>query len=344
MQLIPEQISYLRKKEQELKQSLAGYSDYFTARDRSSIEHSIGFFIGDPLIDNQYKMTKNSLDQVVDLLTNSDYVVKRNTETIQIGTKFIIAFDNMQETNTLLLTDAIYGFAPNRSFVSINSPIGQSVLGAKEGDSISYSLPGQLSNKKITGTIEKIVTNQDEYLHFIRERKLYTRSSKQARRELHELLSSTNPLSQIEYSARQEITPSQKHLLIIEANHLTKTATTPSEIMRLNNIRKALQTAKSATAPTDGTIGVGSTIEILLTDGVSTDIKTKEFINNAVSTELEDEYIERISPLGTKLFGLKTNDTFSFRKNNQTYHGTVLSVANTLSKDDSKENIQKIKK
>ena len=61
-------------------------------------------------------------------------------------------------------------------------------------------------------------------------------------------------------------------------------------------------------------------------DGEELQTRTYEMINEAVSDEVESEYLERISPLGSKVYGLKVGDTFTIRENRKTYKGVVVSI------------------
>jgi len=91
-------------------------------------------------------------------------------------------------------------------------------------------------------------------------------------------------------------------------------------------VKRLLNEAKLAPKTTDGTIGVGTKFEIKINrDGVI-ETRQAEMINQAISDELDCDYIERISPLGYQLFGLRTGDSFSFREGNKTYKGCVSAV------------------
>lgn len=326
MKLIPEQISDLRKKRQELLNSLYEYKDYFASRDKKCIEHSIGMFVGDKVTDDQYQMVKNNYDSIVELLTTSEYVEVRDTNTVQIGTKFIIGFADTGATSTLILTDVVYGLSPSKGFVSQLSPMGKSVIGKKEGDTISYKLPNAYPNGQVSATIKQIIKDPQEYVQFIKNRPFKNRVSKQERREIRALLTSTDPIDVAEYCRRQQITQSQKNLLLCEQTRLANIANNPSQKSKLQNIRHLLHYSLVAIPPTDGTIGIGTQFKVILTDGENAEIKSAELINRAVSSELDDEYVERISPLGSKIFGLMPNDTFSLRKGNKTYMGMVINV------------------
>ena len=57
MKLIPEQISYLRKQQRELKETIESYQDYLGQRETTSSDYSARALIGDTLIDQQYQRT-----------------------------------------------------------------------------------------------------------------------------------------------------------------------------------------------------------------------------------------------------------------------------------------------
>ena len=58
-----------------------------------------------------------------------------------------------------------------------------------------------------------------------------------------------------------------------------------------------------------------------------------EFINQAVSTETDGMYVERISPLGAALYGLESEETFEVkRKHLPSIKGMVTRVINAEEK------------
>ena len=109
---------------------------------------------------------------------------------------------------------------------------------------------------------------------------------------------------------RQTISLSQQQLLKEEAINLLHTATTKVEKMRLKKVRQLLKEKEVVPLPTDGTIGIGTEFSIMIATKEGLTTKRVELINEAYSNELENEYIERISPLGSKIFGLKEGDSF----------------------------------
>lgn len=319
MKLIPEQISYLRKRQAELKKSIAGYKDYLTSRDITSSDYSARAVIGDSVIDEQYQRENTSYNEITSILTTAEYVTERDTDSVQIGTKFIIGYPNMSDTKAVILTDAMFTLMTNRDFVSCSGPVGKSVLGKKEGETIQYSLPGTSRvGNRVVAIVKEIKKDPKEYLHFIREKEFKNRMSKTERRRRREHPESVQRI--------QDITESQKLLLLIEKERLERKAKDIHTIRRLAHINSILAKADIATPPTDGTIGIGSTFDVIITDGEKSETRTYEMINNAVSDELEDAYVEKIGVVGSKIYGLKTNDKFSFRKDGKTYKGAILNI------------------
>ena len=69
-------------------------------------------------------------------------------------------------------------------------------------------------------------------------------------------------------------------------------------------------------------------------NGNGIETKHVEMINQAVSDELDSEYIERISPLGSQIFGLRKDEKFVAqldKRRNQYMRGKVLNVDNSFS-------------
>ena len=329
MKLIPEQIYYLRKKERELRESIKGYNDYLRSREITSVATEAIAQVGDPLTDTQYQMERNDYSEITELLRNATYVTVRDTESIQVGTKFVVSIDGVGDTRPIILTDKLLGVSSTGEFISVDGPLGHGVLGKKEGDVVSYVLPGDgPRGRKMTGIVKEIISDSNEYLHFIRERDSKNRMSKRMRAKIHSLLSSGSEEDLAEYESMKEITVSQRGLLALEAERLTRRNLNPVEAKRLSDIKKMIQTRRVARPIDDSGISAGSFVELFITDGTSTTVTNFEYINRAVSSELEVEYVERISPLGTKIFGLKPNDTFSFQKGNKTYKGIVAKVSN----------------
>ena len=128
-------------------------------------------------------------------------------------------FSDGSETKSLILTEFVHGISYGTDFVSIESPLGQAVIGKKAGEDFSYKVvigQGPRDRYNISGTIEGIITDPREYLQFITSRPEKNRISTQARNERHELMTAQTEEVQEELARRRKITSSQLQLLLHE--------------------------------------------------------------------------------------------------------------------------------
>ena len=325
MLLIPEQISYLREKRESILASLETYKEYLQNKEVVSSDHSPRAYIGDSLTDEQFHRERQNLHEVQEALENSEYLKERNFDQVSIGTKFIIKFDGLEETESIILTDSLFGLAINGGFISITSPLGKNVIGKRPGQQFAYSIQTgsrPYDKRVVSGMILEIKKDPKEYVHFITERPKSQRMSKPEKRKLHSLLSDESETAREEMASYQTITPSQEYMLRLEAARLTGKRDTAS-IARLAIVNELL-TRKVVEREENGTIGIGTKFDVTICSPDSTvTTHTYEMINSAVSDELDDAYVERISPIGESLYGLHEKDTFKFRRDNKTYTGVV---------------------
>ena len=129
MILIPEQISFLREQKERLKQQLESYRDYQQNREIVSSDHCSRTFIGDSLTEDQFHRNCQELQEITELLKNGDYLKERNFDSVGIGTKVLINFNDINETEAIILTDCIYGLSDGLNYASTNSLLGKSILG-----------------------------------------------------------------------------------------------------------------------------------------------------------------------------------------------------------------------
>ena len=329
MILIPEQISHLRKQIVQTKENINSYKDYLTSKDITSGDYSSRAFIGDSVLDDQYSRERKVYADTMYALETAQYKTERNTDVIDLGTKFNIQFDGDEEIDEIILVEGTEGLSFRDGFVSLNSPLGQNVIGKKEDERFEYTIvTGTTPRDKriIRGTIISINKNDKDYAHFIKERDKKERVSKKYKARRHELLTSNTEEAKRELESYQTISISQRLILLLEADRLSKKGNDRSAINRMTVVKRLLSEAKLAPRPTDGTIGVGTKFEIKINrDGVI-ETRQAEMINQAISEELDCDYIERISPLGYQLFGLRTGDSFTFREGNKVYKGCVSAV------------------
>ena len=93
-----------------------------------------------------------------------------------------------------------------------------------------------------------------------------------------------------------------------------------------NLVKKILKESKVAKQLDDGTIGVGTRFELRYNKDGKIETLTGEMINQAVSDEVDTDYVERISPLGQQIYGLRVGDPFTFRDGNKMYKGFIAAV------------------
>ena len=330
MILIPEQISFLRDQKERLKQQLELYRDYQQNREIVSSDHCSRTFIGDSLTEDQFHRNRQELQEITELLKNGDYLKERNFDSVGIGTKVLINFNDINETEAIILTDCIYGLSDGLNYASTNSLLGKSILGKKTTDTFEYAVSPDndpRNKRKISGEILEIITDRKEYVHYIRERRTSKRMYEGLGKRLKVLAQEGTPMAQAELESYNTITHSQCDLLEMEKLRLSRNKDADS-LKRLKNI-KDIEKKPIAQPPVDGSIGVGSKIEIAMARA-GEEVKTKnyELINQAVSDELDDAYIERISYFGQQLYGKKANETFSTKKDGKAYVVTILDVNN----------------
>lgn len=339
MILIPEQISCLRSQIKTTKENIRSYNDYLSSKDITSSDYSSRAFIGDSVLDDQYSLERKKYRDAMYALEHADYKSDRSTDVIDIGTKFTVEFDGDFERDELLLVEGADGLtiSVNDGFISLSSLLGQNVIGKKEGDCFSYTvITGKMPSdrRKVSGTIKSIVKDPKAYASFIREKRKNDRISKIYKARRHELLTSNTPEALEELESYNTISLSQRMLLLIEAERLSKYGKDRAAINRMTVVKKLLSEAKVAKPKDDGTIGVGTKFELKYNKDGEIQTITAEMINQAVTEEIDTDYVERVSPLGQQIFGLRVGDPFTFRDGNKVYKGSVAAVMNPVQEQE----------
>ena len=104
-----------------------------------------------------------------------------------------------------------------------------------------------------------------------------------------------------------------------------------------------LRESKIIAPLSDNTIGIGSKVSILTFEDGIIQNRRVEIINQAVSTELNTDYIEAISPLGQEIIGLKDNEMFDYRyystvdNNTLLGNGIVYDINNNMNEELAKD-------
>lgn len=333
MILIPEQISYLRKQIKETKENIRSYNDYLSSKDITSGDYSSRAFIGDSVLDDQFGLERKKYRDSMYALETAEYKKDRSFDVIDIGTKFTVQFDGDEERDELILVEGADGLALSTSIadglVSLSSLLGKNVIGKRENDRFEYTVvTGRMPSdkRKVSGVIKSINKDPKAYASFIREKRKSDRISKIYKARRHELLTNPTDENLAELESYETISRSQRLLLLIEADRLGKYGKDRAAINRMTVVKKLLSEAKVAKPSDDGTITVGTTFELKYNrDGQIETIKG-EMINQAVTDEIDTDYVERISPLGNQIYGLRVGDPFTFRDGNKVYKGSVAAV------------------
>ena len=320
MRLIPEQVKYLLEKRDSLSHDAELFHDGFQYREKSGFDNIAVPVSFDYHANVQYGRVSDELAATNQMLSTAQYVFDRNFDSIDIGTGFVASFDDGFDPERLVLVEA---FTPTdgKQLVSLESDIGRAVYGKKEGDTISYFV--QATGQQLTIHIDSIDKNLNHYESFIRSRDYSSRMSHLVAKEYQEL-KENNP---DEYIRRHQLSSSQMSMVEAELSKLEKLSN-PMYASRISFLKKFIELG-IAKHSKDGSIGVGSLVTIqFLDDEGNLVVRCFELINRAVSSELDSQYVERISPLGNALFGLHEGDSFSVpRQYKKNLRGTVVSIS-----------------
>lgn len=322
MILIPEQITNLIEEENRLRNenqkaiSSAKLENYVLSEMSRTFNSDT---------ENTYNLLLNDrrIKEINNLLSECEYLINRNLESIEVGTKFELYFDDTASKETFIMIEKSIGNMAHSSYISKASPIGQAIIGKKEGETFSYQVNGTI----ISGIITKIETDKKQYINFIRERPYENRQSYKSKKLLKHLLNDKDLTEeeQQELDTHLYITTSQYNLLKTEIERLKNL----KDKTRLITIKKILK--NPVAIPEDnGTIGIGSKFSIKLFDEEKIEFKRVEMINRAVSTELDCDYVERIDNLGSVLYGLRENDEFFINVGKKSITDIVYDIDNKM--------------
>lgn len=323
MKLVAEQIQYLRNRKRELEDKKEEYLRYCQSRETTGLEN-----IGLPHFSDYQEELDNSnkrreLQEIESLLSKSEFVTERNFDVIDVGTAFYVRFGDDEPERTMLV-DVGTGYKDVEIYSSLDSDFGKAVLGKKAGDEVTYQVTA--TGRSVTITIDEIDKIKENYIHFIKEKPFTKRISQPTSRELKRLKEEDPE----EYRRRHAITPSQEMLLKEELSKIRRTSIDPSDVSRRGHINKLLRESMIAALPTGEEVRIGSIVEFMLQDGDKEPATYRmEMINRAVSTETDGAYVERISTLGSALYGLKMGSTFQVQRQHlPNLKGIVTAVEN----------------
>ena len=319
MKLIPEQVKILRDRKKELLALKDECYERLFFKEREDIDKMGPLYEDDPT----YRNAVSELSSIYNTLDSGEFISKRNFECIDVGTKFRVSYeDDPHDFEDLILVETSVG-TTFFEYVSLDSEMGRAVYGKKVGDDITYTVKATGIPIKIH--IDEIDTIRDHYEHFIREKKYDLRVRKEAKMDI------SRSIQEGSYLDSLVITPRQYEMLVQEMNKIGDESN-KSIAGKKGFLTKCLR-LPVVESPNDDTIGIGSIVTVFLTDGEKEEYKTFEFIHSAVSTELESDYVEKISTLGSAIYGKKVNDTFKVVRREKHLKGIIISIDNEYNRD-----------
>lgn len=329
MKLTLEQLSGIRRKLEADEIREKEYQEYYGDREVINSENTSVSQIGDGITEVRHAQNNSEIETFYNLLTYGTYVTEINTDNIDIGTKFTVLFDNEEEQETYTLVEELVGVNQVEGFVSMHGLFGQAVYGKTDNDRFEYETPNK---QKIGGTIIEIKKNLADYPHIIKERKIENRICHIEKTKLATLRENakTSIIAKEELEKRNALTTSQINILKTELELLERKYNRKEDASvrsRIGVIKKILKESTMAITPYDGSIGIGSKFKIKFLLPVEKEIEV-ELINKAVSTEVDNAYVEKISSLGTRLFGLTENEEFAYFNGTTTIAGIVYDIDN----------------
>ncbi len=344
MILIPEQVEKIKETIERLEEKIKTYKCYFDER-RSFGQDDSKVYVGDIQTENEYNREVKELENYQSILKNSTKTIYIPSDEIGIGTEFILHFSDGEEMK-VTFCDNLVGLNHLDGYISKDSPIGKKLFAKKAGDVIKQG-DLEIKIKEITtefqekpkaeNQVEKVQSISEKdinigkyYSETIRNRCKGTRICKKEAKRRKEILDSKDKTAYEEITALSE---SQIDVLKQEqndiVNFLKETSLSGKDrkklIQRLSYVRKLIASSNIASLPDDNTIGIGSQFSMMIiSSNFETKFERRELINSAVSIEKDDMYIERISPLGSKIYGLGESEECIFRIDSNNNHATVI--------------------
>lgn len=335
MQLIPEQVRNIQEQIRRAREEKNTYERYISERNSEAIgESSRVRGNRDNYTETSYNITSDNLKELETTIRTAKLIRKPITDHIDLGTKFVIKFNDTDEEEHYTLAERRIGLQLHEGYITIESEIGKLLMGKTPGEEI-YN-----KNNCSIGKIIEIKTNPENYIQYIRNKPRSIRICRAEYKRLHQLNQEkeTSKSAQKEYEQSKEITESQKELLGIEAERIlyqlkhTHVENKSYLQLRLGQIKKYLKESEVAIPPTDNTIGIGTHFSIILeAKDQPKIIKRVELINRALGDELDSDYVERLSVLGTAAYGKREKDKFIIQKGKTKINCEVFDIDNEKS-------------
>lgn len=375
MILIPEQVKALREEIKRLEEDKKDYELYFKECEKSTSDSGFVKFQDDTIEVDNYNKTREKLSSYKRALVENEFVDLKDTDAINYGTEFTVLYDDTKEEVTYTLVQNTIGLIraninSENGYMPYDSDLGRAVIGKTVDDDFSYTfnLKGRKDPIIITGKIVRIIKKSNKDIHFIMSRpksariskkneiirkKAYMENDTKEIDKLHEITLSQFKLlkeeqerltvSLTKLKKYEDITTYTGKIIDIDNSSVEKEEGIHSSIWsiysRLGIVNKMLRESKIIEPPSDDTIGIGSKVSIITFEDGQIQNRRVEIINQAVSTELNTDYVEAISPLGQEIMGLTNNQMFDYRYfsilDNNTLMGTgaVYDINNNMKEE-----------
>ena len=161
--LLPAQVENLKKQYDEslLKmQALNGVKNEEFADKKAATGREINLGLDASLL-GALTVTARDYRDAKEKLGNYEIIKPNNSDVIGLGSTFEIAmnYGDVTEKEIFTLVE-VTNFADDPNLISIDSPLGKAVVGAKAGDTISY----MVEKRKFTGAVTDVIKEQEKTL------------------------------------------------------------------------------------------------------------------------------------------------------------------------------------
>ena len=161
MILIPEQVRIIRDEINDLEEKLEKNTNLY---DRNYIKDDI----------------RAKLEYLYTLLTESEFVIRPETEFIDYGTKFKIKYEDGEEETYTLAENEVGIDNSLYNYIAIDSPFGKALRGKHKNDNFSYkvSIRGKKDEIIINGKVLEIITKNKNDIAFLISRPMSERNAR----------------------------------------------------------------------------------------------------------------------------------------------------------------------
>ena len=268
------------------------------------------------------------------ILKENDYLKKIKTDRVSLGSKINLYLNEIGKFTTVILVDNITNVDSNDLYVKKESLIGRSIYGKEISSSFSiFSNNIKLSGKifDISSSSNNFIMNRPKSARICKDMEKYLRLLRKEQRvdELRQVNMISKSQYQLLLNERDRLTRLLKREESINFSDTEKNllGSIYSLYSRLGLVNKMIEEIEITKVNSDDIVEVGNKVTFTIRTEDKFTTKTLEFINHAVSDELDTEYVEGISPLGYAIYHKSVGDVFSYKnKENVKVEGIVCNI------------------